>query len=199
MKKTKKQQLNVNLGCGSSVLESTEEIQWINIDNFEFTGEGKDNFLKADITKNLPIESNSVDYIICDQVLEHIAMKDIPAVLYNIHRILKVGGRCVIIVPDFEDAARQWLDARLNNGFSPIRYAWFSEVIYGNQVHEGEFHKTPMSAGFLHYVLNMAGLSKHEIVFHPAFGNIPLFPGIRAGYEDMQLRSAELVADIIKV
>lgn len=189
--KKKKKEICVNLGSGSNIVKG-----YINIDNFELSGD-KD-FVKADITKDIPIESDTVDYVICDQVLEHIPMKDVPAVLYNIRRILKVGGRAVIIVPDFEDAARQWLDARLNVGFSPIRYQWFSEVIYGNQVHEGEYHKTPMCAAYLNYVLNMVGLPKHEITFHPAFGKIPMFPGIRQGYEQMQLRGAELVADITK-
>ncbi len=191
MKKTKQKEVKVNLGCGTSMVEG-----YINID-FVRPANADKSFLQADIL-NLPLESNSVDYIICDQVLEHIDMKDVSVALYNIRRVLKVGGRAVIIVPDFEDAVRQWLDARMNIGFTPIKYQWFSEVIYGNQTHAGEYHKTPMCAAYLHYVLDMVGLTKHEISFHPAFGKIPMFPGIRAGYENATLRGAELVADITK-
>jgi predicted SAM-dependent methyltransferase len=187
----KKKPVNVNLGCGNHIMPG-----WLNIDNY-YVPDNKD-FLKAD-ARDLPLESNSVDYIICDQVLEHMAMSDVPIVLYNIKRVLKVGGTCVIIVPDFEDAVNQWLESRPNLGFNPMTYKWFSEVIYGNQEHEGEFHKTPMCAGYLNYVLHMVGLPKHEIVFHAKFTPIPKdVPGMRPYPEGAILRNAQLIAYITK-
>lgn len=185
-----KKQVLVNLGAGTNIQKG-----YINIDNFELSNDKS--FLKADI-RDLPLESNSVDYIICDQVLEHMAMADVPLVLFNIRRVLKKGGKCVIIVPDFEDAARQWLTQNFNIGYDPMKYHWFSEVVYGNQEHEGEFHKTPMCARYLDYNLNAVGLSEHKILFWPAFGVIPKFPGMRRYAEDGKLRNAQLSCEIIK-
>lgn len=184
-------QTMVNLGSGTHIQKD-----YINIDNFELSAEKS--FIKADITKELPIKSNSIDYIICDQVLEHIQMSDIVPVLYEIRRVLKKGGRCVIIVPDFEDAARQWINAELNRTFEPGRYKWFSEVVYGNQEHEGEFHKTPMCARYLDFNLNMVGLTNHKILFFPAMGEIPDYPGMRPYDKGAKLRNAQLVCDIVK-
>lgn len=183
--------VQVNLGCGTNIADG-----FINVDNFELSSEKS--FIKANIIDGLPFENESVDYIICDQVIEHIAMKDIPTVLYNIRRVLKKGGKAIIIVPDFEGAVRQWLDARLNESFDPVQYQWFSEVVYGNQNHDGEFHKAPMSPSYLHYLLNMSGLSKNTISFWPAFGEVPKFPGVRKSGDNARLRNAQLVAEITK-
>lgn len=190
MKKSKP--VNVNLGCGTNVVKD-----FVNIDNFELSQKENKDFIQADIRK-IPLEADSVDYIVCDQVLEHLAMADVPVVMYEIRRVLKKGGRCVILVPDFEEAAKMWMGANLNAAFDPLKYHWFSEVIYGNQAHEGEFHKTPMCAGYLHYISNMVGLPKHTISYWPSFGKIPRFPGMRPYNEKATLRNAQLLLDITK-
>ncbi len=184
--------VRVNLGCGAHIIKG-----WINIDVFYTAPSPNVDFVIADITKEIPLESNSVDYILCDQVLEHIKMSEVPTVLYNIKRVLKPGGEAIIVVPDFEDAVKQWLAYDHNLAFNPMTYQWLSEVVYGNQAHEGEFHKTPMCGGYLHYVLNMVGLTKHEILVYPANGSIPQFPGI--DYPDNAcLRNGQLVVKITK-
>jgi predicted SAM-dependent methyltransferase len=186
----------VNLGCGNHIVPSTKGIKWINIDNYYI--EDVPNFLKGD-ARNIPLPNESVDYILLDQVLEHIPMADVPLVLWEIRRVLKTGGKCVIIVPDFEDAVRQWLAQPHNLSFEPMRYKWFSEVVYGNQEHEGEFHKTPMCAGYLHFNLNMVGLTKHQIDFHAAFSDIPRnVEGMRNYLPEAILRNAQLLVRITK-
>ena len=182
----------MNLGCGTNIVKG-----WINIDVVKPSNADK-NFVVGDAL-NIPLKSDTVDYILLDQVLEHLAMADIVPALYEIRRVLKKGGRCVIVVPDFEDAARQWLNADLNKSYDPMRYKWFSEVIYGNQEHAGEFHKTAMSPRFLHEVLRTVGLTKNTITFWPAFGDIPSFPGMRPYAPGAKCRNAQLVADISKI
>lgn len=190
MKKTKK--IKVNLGCGTHIMPGKE---WINVDNYILAN--TPNFVQSDV-RHLPFDSESVDYIVCDQVLEHIPMKDISLVLFEIRRILKKGGKATIIVPDFESAARDWLSYNHNENFSPMVYNYLSEVVYGNQLHEGEFHKTPMSAGFLNYNLNMVGLVEHTIIFYPANHPIPDFEGVRPSPEGALCRNAQLVSLITK-
>lgn len=184
--------INVNLGCGTNIVKG-----WINIDLVPPSNADK-SFLKGSAL-DIPLEDGSVDYILLDQVLEHMAMDDVIPALWEIRRVLKKGGRCVIVVPDFEDAVRQWLNADLNATFDPMKYRWFSEVIYGNQAHEGEFHQTPMSPRYLHEALRTAGLHKNVITFWPAFGKIPDYPGMRPYMPTATLRNAQLVCDITKI
>lgn len=189
VKKTKK--VNVNLGCGTNIVKG-----WINIDLVPPSNVNKD-FLQGSAL-DIPLANNSVDYILLDQVLEHMAMDNVVPVLWEIRRVLKKGGRCVIVVPDFEDAVNQFLGANLNLSYDPMKFRWFAEVIYGNQAHEGEFHQTPMTPRFMHEALRTAGLHKNTITFWPAFQKIPELPGMRPYAPGATLRNAQLVADIIK-
>lgn len=183
--------VNVNLGCGTNLVEG-----WINIDVVRPSNADK-RFRLGDAL-SIPLKDGSVDYLVMDQVLEHLAMADIIPAMYEVRRVLKKGGRCVIVVPDFEDAVRQWLDADMGKNFDPMKYKYYSEVVYGNQQHEGEFHKTPMSPRFLHEVMRTVGLHSNTITFWPAFGPIPEFPGMRPYSKEARCRNAQLVCDIIK-
>lgn len=186
----------VNLGSGMNINKSTDEIKWYNIDSEDFP-ENPD-FLKGD-ARSIPLENNSVDYLLCDQMLEHLPMADVFPVLCEIRRVLKVGGKAVIMVPDFEDAVKGWLAFDHNGAFNPQMYRWLSDPVYGNQLHDGEFHKTPMCAGFLHYNLNIAGLTKHSISFWPRDGAIPEFPGMNTYAAGATLRNAQLLVEVDKV
>lgn len=60
----------------------------------------------------LPLVDESLDVVICSEVLEHIA--DYPAVLQEIHRVLRPGGRLCVSVP------RAW----------PERICWWLSSAY---------------------------------------------------------------------
>ena len=189
-KKVKKYEpVNVNLGCGTHVIEN-----WVNIDSS--IGFDSPYFLAGD-AREIPLKADTVDYLLCDNVLEHIPMSDVPVVLWEIRRVLKVGGRAIIIVPDFKNAVESWLKANEEGkGFNPYTFLYTSEVIYGNQLHEGEYHRTPMSPGFLSYSLKMAGFRNFKMIGHPQYGDCPNYPGCASvGHT---LRQAEIVCDIIK-
>ncbi len=197
MKKEKKEQkVCVNLGCGDHIIPSTKVEKWYNVDRFLVTD--SPDFLEGD-ARAIPLETGTVDYLICDQVLEHLSMKEVPIVLYEIKRVLKKGGRAVIIVPDFKNAAEQWLKYDHNAGYNPQIFHYLSEVIYGNQNHEGEYHRTPFSAGSLNFSCTMVGLYPKGITFYPEGGPIPKYYGVRAYSSNAILRNAQLVADIIKI
>ena len=152
--------------------------------------------MQADI-RDLPLADETVDYILCDQTLEHIPMTDVPIVLYEIRRILKKGGKAVIIVPDFRSAAEDWMKYNWELCFQALEYQYLSEVIYGNQNHEGEYHKTPFTGGYFHYVLNMVGLRDHVISFHPKNSPIPDASGINH-IPNAALRNSQLMAVVTK-
>lgn len=88
LKKYQQEGTKINLGSGPRKIR--EDV--VNVDGTEY--EGVD--IVADIT-SLPIESNSVSMIICDNVLEHVL--DPKKAVAEIHRILKRGGVAYISTP----------------------------------------------------------------------------------------------------
>src|SRR4030095_5730358 len=191
-KRKRPQEIKLNLGSGRFLLDG-----FINVDNFaDPDPDSKAEFRKGDI-RNLPFDSESADYILADNVLEHLPMRDQPRAMHEIRRVLKTGGRCVIVVPDFADVCKQWLqfDAGM---FNPILYTWFAEIIYGNQYHEGEYHRTPMSKGFLNYIIQTTGFLNYQMIIYPQ--GAPLesdrFPGVPGTLPGHSLRNQMIIVDI---
>lgn len=56
--------------------------------------------LHGDITEALPFEDESFDWVVCHDVLEHFELPDVGSILREVHRVLDVGGRFLIIVPN---------------------------------------------------------------------------------------------------
>ncbi len=57
------------------------------------------------------VESNSLDSVFLSNVLEHLANKpQVLDVMREVHRILKVGGRMVILMPNIRFAYREYWD-----------------------------------------------------------------------------------------
>lgn len=82
--------LKLNLGCGHFVLPG-----WVNLDIADLPGVD----IVHDLNKlPLPFECESVDEILCDDVLEHL---DYPPLLKECHRILVPGGILRVHVPHF--------------------------------------------------------------------------------------------------
>ena len=55
----------------------------------------------CDLEKGLPFRSNSIDYIYCSHVLEHI--NNFEELLEEIYRIVKKNGKIHIVVPHFSN------------------------------------------------------------------------------------------------
>jgi SAM-dependent methyltransferase len=178
-------------------MKSNKKEDWINIDNYIKTDANAKNFMQAD-ARELPLADEVADYIIADQVFEHLSMADVPMALYEIRRVLRKGGKAVIIVPDFRSAAADWMAYNWELSFHAPVYQFLSEVIYGNQNHDGEYHKTPFTGGYLHYILNMVGLREHVISFHPKSSPLPNFPGVIIPEFNAALRNSQIVAEITK-
>lgn len=93
--------IKLNLGCGTTMLDG-----YVNIDTIE--NEFIKPNVKADITKTLPYESNSVDEIFASHIIEHFRVWQLKEVLNEWRRILKIGGRLVIECPDLEKAIKNF-------------------------------------------------------------------------------------------
>jgi predicted SAM-dependent methyltransferase len=120
--------IRLDIGSGGKSSDSS----FIGVDAY---AEGAD--IKA-FMWDLPYEDNSVDIIVSNQALEHVSKFDVIPTLREWHRVLKPGGHLQVIVPDLEWAVTFWLEHK----DMPDATAWPMDIIYGNQNHEGEFHKT---------------------------------------------------------
>lgn len=119
-----------------------------------------DLYTEADIIApmwDIPLPNESVDVIFSSQALEHVGKNDVLPTLREWERLLKSGGRLQLIVPDLEWACQWWL-ANQTTG-------WPMDVIYGNQKHEGEFHKTGFSQKILLNYFTQIPLYIHKIEY----------------------------------
>jgi predicted SAM-dependent methyltransferase len=91
----------VNLGCGSSL-----HPDWINIDIHP----SSPGVLRYDLLQGLPFENASVDVVYASHVLEHFAKEEGVATVKEIYRVLRRGGLARIVVPDLEQAARNYIE-----------------------------------------------------------------------------------------
>lgn len=133
--------MKLDIGCGEQKLEG-------------FTG--VDAYVKTDIKADMwkiPLADGSVEEIYSSHALEHVQGSMVHATLKEWIRLLKPGGKLLLQVPNMDYVARFWLTHK------PEEHAWAEAIVFGNQTHEGEFHKcafTPMgiqgdlqAAGFL--------------------------------------------------
>lgn len=111
--------IKLNIGCGSNFLPPP----WVNIDL-----SGPDEVVKWDITKlPLPYADDSVNFILCEHVTEHVTTAECLHFLDDCRRMLKPGGILRVIMPVLNrakpDHAR---DLILGHGH---RSAWTPELI----------------------------------------------------------------------
>jgi predicted SAM-dependent methyltransferase len=64
----------------------------------------------GDITKGLPIPSESCHGVYCSHILEHLSLDDFRTALRNTKRMLRAGGIFRLVVPDLEYLIRQYLN-----------------------------------------------------------------------------------------
>lgn len=96
----------LNAGCGG--IYSTE---WNNMDL-----QPSRHVVRHDIRKPLPYPDCGFDAVYSSHVLEHLTFEDGKCFMREMYRVCKPGGICRIVVPDYEEACRQylhWLEAAL--------------------------------------------------------------------------------------
>jgi predicted SAM-dependent methyltransferase len=113
----------------------------------------------------LPYENDTVDAIWCSHALEHVSRVNAPKALKEFYRVLKSGAAATITVPDFDWVARYWLgtdDVRmpLSRAEDPT---WSEQMTFGNQVHEGEYHKSAWALNKLRDALLVTGFKVHHL------------------------------------
>ena len=83
----------LNWGCGGC-----GEPGWINSDQHEAPNVN----LVCDIRNGLPLETDSIDYVVSIHALPEVPWSGIPHVLGELRRVLKPGGVLRLALPDLE-------------------------------------------------------------------------------------------------
>jgi SAM-dependent methyltransferase len=115
--KMRKKSLKLNLGCGKRILPG-----YVNIDSRPF----KDEVTAMDV-RNLMFEDESVDEILAEFVLEHIPYFEVPETIWEWWRVLKKGGVLTLLVPDFEQIAKAYLQNELDR--NTLHFHLYNSVI----------------------------------------------------------------------
>lgn len=211
-KPTKKAEVKLNLGCGINLLPG-----FTNVDKFitaedmlrgTTTHEGiwkhalwpkGAKFLQADMLA-LPFKDNSVDYIESLEALEHLPYKDVEKALFEMYRVLKPGGELCVCVPDMDDMAAVWIEqVASKDGWDPYAFFGLVQQFYGNQLHDGEFHKSTFNEKYLKGLLNAVGFDEDKISIDARKHNekVPNFKGAKWA-DDLVLIIGMLTATAIK-
>jgi predicted SAM-dependent methyltransferase len=77
--------MKINLGCGNNYIDG-----WLNHDD------------DVDITKRLPFDDDSAQFILAEHVVEHVKYNEALAFFTECRRVLKPGGVVRIAVPSIE-------------------------------------------------------------------------------------------------
>jgi predicted SAM-dependent methyltransferase len=93
----------LNLGCGNIFVSKKP---WINIDWAPLNS----NVIKANLLDSLKFGNSTIDLIYSSHFIEHVSIERIPKLLKDYHRVLKSGGILRIVLPDFENIAREYVD-----------------------------------------------------------------------------------------
>lgn len=85
------------------LLKFFKNISVIDQSNYNFIMFAKNNRIRRlDVRKKLPFDNESIDLAYSSHMVEHLYRKDAISFLTEIHRILKVGGRIRLVLPDLE-------------------------------------------------------------------------------------------------
>lgn len=136
----------LNLGCGSTPLKSSDEVQYINVD----MGVKHELIFNFDITKTpYPFPPEDFDEIYFFHTIEHIPEEQHAALLCEFRRVLKNEGRICLAYPEFKKIAQNYLDNKNDD-----RRFW-KATIYGRGLTEWDRHKALMDTDeFSRFVLS---------------------------------------------
>jgi predicted SAM-dependent methyltransferase len=142
--------LKLDIGSGGPAASYLGE-GWTGVDEFHPDAEVMTSMLWL-----YPFDDATVDEIYTSHALEHVGKRDVPLALMAFHRVLKPGGALRILVPDLEWCVKHWLQHKEDRG-------WALDIIFGNQNHDGEYHKTGFTQATLINLVLRAGFEVSSV------------------------------------
>jgi len=153
--------LKLHLGCGTNKLSG-----WVNVDSVA----GCQPDLLHDLTAALPYTDLSVDEILAEDILEHFDKYLRFVVFEDWARVLKIGGKITLQVPNFKKILFRYFKFGYDNFVDFI----FGENMWRSEIYLGHFgnHKWGYSEQSLKEFVGHFGIRTQEI--HPVGLNIRL-------------------------
>ncbi|MBI5024021.1 MAG: hypothetical protein HZC18_03370 [Candidatus Omnitrophica bacterium] len=144
--------MKLHLGCGTKKLEG-----WINIDSVP---ECRPDVVH-DISKPLPYADQSAEELLGEDLLEHFDKYIRYLVFYEWTRVLKVGGKITLQVPDFKTILLRYFKFGYNNFVDFI----FGENLWESRIYIGHFgnHKWGYSQKTLKEFVSVFGIETANI------------------------------------
>ena len=159
--------MKLHLGCGSRKLKGYIHVDLANYDHIEVTTSIDDLHMFKDET---------VDEIYCSHAFEYFDRTTANAVLSEWHRVLKIGAKLFLTVPDFDRLLEVYhLTGSLKNILGPLFGKWALNDKY-------IFHKTTWNRADLTNALLTAKFQNVEY-----FDPISFLNEIDASYDDYSL------------
>lgn len=160
--------VRLNLGCGRDVRPG-----WVNVDLHPANPE----VIRAELPE-LPFRDGSADEVLLSHVLEHFGFADGLRLTQEIFRVLRPGGVATIEVPDIQWCMAQFLGSPepnlytdpTNDYVTSHRWGLFAMSIWGDQHHEGLYHKWGYTAHRLLHLLNHVGFAEARIDYVASHG-----------------------------
>lgn len=125
------EKIHLRYGAGHEPRPSTLDILWINVD-----WEAKWDFgpsivsIERDIVGLEGIPTEQIDHIEADEVFEHIHPDRIKDVLFEANRVLKMDHELRIVVPDFDEMVRLYLEECKGNLNDTATFNQFKAITY---------------------------------------------------------------------
>ncbi len=144
--------MKLHLGCGTKKLEG-----WVNIDSVPECRPD----LVHDITRPLPYADQTADELLAEDLLEHFDKYIRYLVFYEWTRVLKVGGKITLQVPDFKTILLRYFKFGYDNFVDFI----FGENLWESRIYIGHFgnHKWGYSQKTLKEFVSVFGIETANI------------------------------------
>lgn len=118
--------------------------------------------IQGDVSRPLPIQDLSVDTVIARHILEH--MVDSVDVLKNWSKVLKIGGRMIIAVPDQSIRNTIPLNPEHVHGFTPQSLKNIMDLCGFKQLHTADPENGISFVGVFEKVLHMQTLENGHVL-----------------------------------
>lgn len=90
---------------------------------------------------DMPFGDSTIDGLFCMMALEHISKFQIMPTLTEFNRVLKVGAKFIILVPNLVWVMQEFVNNPSVN--------WQMDMLFGTQLDDGEYHKTGFTEDIL--------------------------------------------------
>lgn len=146
--------MKLDLGAGDRKLPG-----FTTVDLYDKTAD-----IRADVCE-LPFVNNSVDEIVCYQVIEHVPYNKSSQLFEEMYRVLKPGGSAIIETPDIdivcikileEGLTDKWMFNLVGEYYRP----WDKERYNDWEMNAASIHRNPWNFAKLYEYAKTAGFSK---------------------------------------